>query len=286
MRRLLILFLGVFLTLSLSGQRLIPGIVASQSVTIAAAGFCDEYQTVYDALDVKPGTDTAAAQNTLVSTLVTGGQWAKLELFYLQAQRTAAGGLINMIAPGTYNCTNVNATTFTKYTGYTGASTKYLNTNFRASLDSSLYKRDHASIGVYLLLDQSGTTIPMGVQSYGSYFMAIRPRYNGNFYGALNQSAAASGIAVANSQGLFTVVRSGRSLMTLYKGGTDLGDLTTISTLIPDSRYVTFLMHDNSNWSTNTVAAGFLGGELSDGDVTAINNAIETYMDAIGIGVQ
>jgi hypothetical protein len=65
------------------------------------AGFCDEYQTVYDAFTTPPSSSVAAAQDTMVKTLVDGAVWDDLDVFQGYAQSTNSDGeaLLNWKSP-------------------------------------------------------------------------------------------------------------------------------------------------------------------------------------------
>lgn len=284
MRKLFILF-SLFLTLSLSGQ-VHPGVVASKPVSVA---FCTQYQTIYNAFAVKPAADTAIAQNTMVKTIVDGNggtTWSKLEVFYVFATGRIAQSLQDWTQPGTYDITNISGTVWTKNEGYTGDGVAdYLRTNLKTSLDSVIYKKNSASIGAYLRLDKNETGAAVGIQAIGTDQAVIRPHYSGNFDAAVN-SAARDTKAVANSQGMYIATRTGTNVVNFYKGTTDLGTITRTSTAMQANQNVVFLMHDGSSYSTNQIASGFVGGGLTSTDVIVINNAVETYMDFLGKGVQ
>jgi len=102
--------------------------------------YTSQYQTVYNSFTTKPSASVAAAQNTMVKSLVDNGVWSKLDLFYCFAQEVSSGGeaLKNWITPGTYDCTIVGNPSFYSLEGYygKGITGTYLNTNWNVSTNS------------------------------------------------------------------------------------------------------------------------------------------------------
>lgn len=64
-------------------------------------GFTAEYQAVYDSFTTPPSGSVARAQDAMLKSIINGGVWAKLDLFYLFAQSTNGDGeaLVNWKQP-------------------------------------------------------------------------------------------------------------------------------------------------------------------------------------------
>ncbi len=280
MRKLFIL-LGFIFAFALS-QAQLPGVIASQDI---AGGFCAEYQTIYNALDSKPGTDTANAQNTLVVDLKTAGVWAKGDLIYVTAQKTQAGALLMWLNPsGDDNLTNTTAAPFTQYEGFTGvsATSESMTTNWNPTNEAVNYKLDDATISAYTRIDINATEYIMSAYA-SSRYISLVPRTGGTMTARMN-SPSASSYTTANSLGLSTVTRTASNVVTFYKNGTKLGTDNEASDFIPNANLLLFNLN-GGNFSNNQVSFIFVGAALTDGEVTAMNTAVEKYMDFIGKGV-
>ena len=112
--------------------------------------FVDEYQTVYDAFSVKPSSSNANAQDTFVSTLVSGSVWNKLDILYLFRLHEASASLTNFINPGTYNCSESNATFSVDFGWQGNSSDAYLDTNWNPYSNGVNYVQDSSSFGIYV----------------------------------------------------------------------------------------------------------------------------------------
>jgi len=62
------------------------------TATITSPKFCPEYRAVYTAFTTKPSSSVAVQQNLMVKTLVDGGVWTKMDVFYNYASHTNGDG--------------------------------------------------------------------------------------------------------------------------------------------------------------------------------------------------
>lgn len=281
MRKLLILF-GLLFTFALSQAQQL-GIIASQD--IAAAGYCAEYQAVYDLLDAKPEADTAAAQNDLVEAGIAHGWWAKGDLIYVTAQRTQAGALLNWPNPsGDDNITNTTDCAFTKYQGFTGASvtSEYMVANWNPSSESVNFTLNEATISAYTRIDINAAEVILGC--FSTNYITLIPRNAGSLQGRLNDLGTIDK-ATANSLGLSTVVRINSTTLRAFKNGTPFLDVTVNSTAIPNTG-LNILKSQTGSFSNNQVSFIYIGGLLSNTEVSDMNTDVETYLDFVGAGVE
>ncbi len=238
--------------------------------------YCIEYRAIYNAMTSKP-TIYDAAQNTLVSSAKTHGWWSVADGVFILAQENNGDGesLINWIVPSN-KMTNTNNLAFTADEGITGDGTNTLGTGIvpgsvtNATLNST-------TIAVYcrLIRDEYSQVIFL---NSGSQTRLI-PANSGNLNGMVNTNASAS-FGITNSQGLSCIVRRGATETEFYKNGVSLGTDATTSTSLPDGAYTLL------NSSTNQLAFAYFGGALTDQQVADMNTDVETYMDAIGKGVE
>lgn len=288
MKKLIFIFSFLLVFASINCQ-IRPGVVALQKSTAAPVGYDADYQAVYDLLSAKPGTDTAAAQNTLVVELKAAGVWAKGALSYVTAQRTEAGALLNWLAPsGAYNLVNTTATPFVAYQGFTGASatTERLTTGRNFSTDSTNFGKNNATVSAYTRVNLNATESILGCYDGGNNMITLLPRTGGAMASRLNSTT--EGIrTTANSTGLSTVTRTSTTVLEFYKNGTSLGSpVATTSTVIPNATLLILARGATSQNSNNQVSFIFIGVALTDTEVADMNTAVEKYMDFLGTGVE
>jgi hypothetical protein len=255
-----------------------------------APAYCAEYQAVYNAYPTKPGADTAAAQNTLVNTLVTtNAVWDSLDIFYCLANRTANDAKIEWTDPtGDDNITaSGKGETFTVYEGYTGdgVAGTYLNTNWNPSTEGVNFSLNDASLGIYERLSINEDRYAIG-NIVGSDYNGLRIQSGTVFYVIINGTGG-NQRAVANGQGCFIGVRKNATTLSYYRNAVDLTDRAVNSTAIPNGvLYILAYKAATTGGVTNQISFAFAGGALSAAQITTLNTAIETYMDYLGKGVE
>jgi hypothetical protein len=276
-------------------MRVVEGVVRDcvrDVVRTTIKGYCDEFQTVYDSMTTPPDADVAAAQNTMVQSLVDGGVWDKLDVFYLFAQSTNGDGeaLKNWISPGTYDATAVNAPTFTAFEGFTGdGSTSYIHTNYNPG-DGGTYKytRLSASFGAYVRQMCSAGEYSLWGSGASPNFnqRAIPNRGSASRYMMINTNGT-NILAFDNTDvGVHVLSRDNHDDFDWYAPN-DTYNYLKSSEIVNCGIFI----HAESNsgspqyFSDGQISAAFGGSALSSEDVTVITNAIETAMDAMEKGV-
>jgi hypothetical protein len=286
----ILLLLSLFLTLTVSGQ-VRSGVVASTG--IAAGGesppsYTDQYQTVLDAMTTHPTGDTLAWQNELVDSLVTFGgttkYWNRMPWLYIFAVGTNGDNkaLINWVNPGTFNAQLVNAPGWLKNSGYkSDGSTSYINTAWDPVADSSKYKRNNASIGIYV-------TVSAGLENssvLGNAQNGITPLYSTQWLTAtINGNGPLASGQSARPTGFFMVTRTARTLSTVYSNGVSRGTDASASNTLNSNDWR--ILHDWFNYSSRRVGIAFAGLSFTTKEVAQLNRFFERYMDHIGSGTQ
>jgi hypothetical protein len=295
MKKILSLILFALLILPLNGQiGRYPFYRALQ--TVDSSSWESEYKKVYYAIaeSGRPALDTADLQNDMVKSLVDGGYWTnRIDAFYVLAQKTAAGAYINWANPGTFDITDPETTapTFTQYTGFTGdGSSDYLSSNFNPSADKVNTSQNSVTIGIYCLTAyNTASKSVVGCLDGSGYRFDVNLSTGGKQQSAYINSGANMLLDVTNSKGFAMITRRGASETEGYRNGTSLGSDTDTSTGIPNVDM--YILARNNNGTEDRFVATLLSvvlimNAVSDEDATAINTIIETYMDAIGIGIE
>lgn len=249
--------------------------------------------------------------NTYVSDFRTrvyaeGGTLTSIELGYLNTfansvdlsefDRLWIHGLSNQIAArvSLVNAltvdliTEVNAPTWTANTGYTGnGTTMYLNTNYNASVDSSMFTQNSACLGVYFRNNINDTGDAIGAQDVTNKFRLIT-RLGDLVYYAVNESigAATSSAANLNGDGLFCAFRNNATHSSIYRNGVQVSQTAVNSNGLPNvDCYILALNLNGStpSLSTNQISLSF----LSSGNVVQSDfyTAVQTLGTSIGWAV-
>lgn len=289
MRKLLFI-LSLFIAVGVYAQPSISsvGAIASsggEAVVVDSANWEQEYKDYYyEIADAgRPSLKKADPQNDLFRSLVDSSFWDRIDWWYVLAQNTEAGALLNIVDPGgDFDATNVSSTQFDSYEGFTGDGTAdYLTSNFNpANATSPNYVLNSGTVGAY-----SRTDIQESSDLIGNASISIRlmPWYNGNTYYRVNQSASSSTSSTA-SLGLYIATRRGASDVEAYKNGVSISSATTSSGAIASGEI--WILHSSSFYGTRQVSIAFMMDGVTDTEAASLNTIIETYMDAIGKGVQ
>jgi hypothetical protein len=233
--------------------------------------------------------------NTFVAALKSGLSITNLsdafDVMYILAGETAESSLRNIVKNAHY-ATAVNSPTFAALEGYTGATGKYLDTNYNPSTQGSRYTLNNCSLGVYSRTDANGLYSDIGSRTGTNDYTAILSRYGGVTYMRLH-SATNPVIqdAEANSLGMFIVCRNAASEEGLfgYHNKSALSRLNTGNTNnIPNCNIFIGARNNNGTLEQESIrqlsfACG--GRYFSEAEVGVIVDAFETYMDANSKGV-
>ena len=234
--------------------------------------------------------------NTLIKSIKTGLSISALseafDTLYVLAGETSESSLKNLVKDA-HHCTAVNAPTFTQYEGYVGGATKSLDTNYNPFAQGKNYQLNSASLGVYVRTTTIGAYTILGVSDAGNESY-INPRMNydtvGRFYCRVNQATYTFKAATGDTKGMLIASRVGANAVDGYINGTDLNcsGNTGVSTSLQN--YNIHLLAINSGTQTvqhspDQLSIAFMGKGFSGAEITAITNACEAYMDALGKGV-
>lgn len=256
----------------------------------AKLGFIAEYQTVWDSFTTKPSADVANADNTFVKTLVDAGLWStKLDILdhFAQEVNTDGEALKNWILPGTNDPTLVNAAAFVSLEGFTGANTKYINTNWNPNDDGVNYVQNSASGGIYIRTNVAEEKFDFGADPADADDCFIASRWSdNNFYSRINKNAYTV-VANTDSRGVFITTRVDGTNQDAYKNKVK-STSAQASSGIPDIDFYVLARNNNGaagDFCTKQGSLFFAGAGLTQANVNTITDAFETRMDTLGKGV-
>lgn len=251
----------------------------------------NEYQDILDRGTTLgyslPSSGQQTLQDAFVSQLIADGIWAKLDILYVFA--TDGDGnfaLINWITPASFQCSLVNAPTFTANAGYTGnGTTSYLDTNWIPSTNGVNYTLNSASFGGKINSGSaSTTTVEFGASTAsnvsGAYLFG-RLSGSATYRANMGFSRAA---ATASPVGFWHGDRDLLASTHLYKDGAVFITATDNSVNSPDVSMTVGCMNNGGtkqNFSARQVSMFFAGGSLNSTEATALYNAWNTYQTSL-----
>lgn len=231
---------------------------------------------------VRPTQARRVLIESLISSLMAGGIWEKLDGLYILAAHDTQVARLNWCG-GMQDLTAVNAPVFQIDRGYTGDGTaSYLDTNTSATALERFTAND-ASLGVYVRTSISNSSmIDIGKAGGGTY-LAVSNAANGT-YGRMNYSSSSATTVPngGNRTGLFAWSRDTGNT-SIYRAGSLLG-----SAVIPggvlSAGNMTILKVDSS-YSSRQVSVAFFGSGLSASEHLSLNVAITAYLVGVGAAV-
>ena len=245
------------------------------------AGFCPQYQAVYDSFIVKPADDIAQQQDIMVRALVAAGVWQTRDCLYIESNNTQANSNINWINPGTYNLTPGGAPTWTQWRGYAGSGgNDFLDTGFNPTTAGGNFALNSASFGVYInTAIAAGNKMDIGAFNVG--WSSINTDDGANAVWRINMAAQDSA-PVVDSTGLYFITRTAANVIAAYKNSALLKAGADASVAIPDKNFY-LLCYNGPTWfSDRRQSFAEIGGMLTAPMALAYANAVNTYMTYIG----
>ena len=248
-----------------------------------ALSFCSEFMTVYNAFGTKPTDEYAGYMDTMVSDLVSGGYWDRMDLFYVFANNIEANALINWVNPGTFDADNVSSTSFTAYEGFTGdGSEDYISTNYNPSSDNTNYTLDNATVGIYLPISQAEQSKYVFLATDGTNLLGLIPRQTaGNYVAFINSSLSMGGtFAASEGSGLWILTRTASNVCVLYRDNTLIEQESDASSSLPNAE-LGVLGNIGATYTTHQVSIFFVMNGVTAEEVSAITTIINTYIAAL-----
>lgn len=204
----------------------------------------------------------------------------ELDRVWIWASELQQNAKVSIKNPSSSNLVEVNSITWNQFQGYKGnGTTMYLNLKYnpnssavKATVDSTgvhIYSRTNNTSGNNDFGCTDGTTTT--IQLYGK-------QSDGRIHGNLNNTSLFNDLT-STSDGLLSIVRSGKNLTNLYRNGQSMAVNTTSSVSAPN--YDMYAAARNTagtatGFNNREYSAFFIGS--SNLDITKLYNAIQGYM--------
>ena len=226
-------------------------------------------------MSVPPSNTRRYLIQSLIGRLVDGGIWERLDGFYMFAAHDIQAARLNWVGC-MQDATSVNAPVFIADTGFVGdGATAFVDTNTLAtSLEQ--FRTTDATMGVYTrTVAFTDAGLDLGVS--GSYLNTCAA--NGAVSLRANYDSEAPISAESTGEpGLFAWSRDDAEVH-IFRGGAKVSSTVVPSGAVSDST-ITILKVDAS-YSVRQVSTAFIGGNLSENQHLAMNDALTAYFNAL-----
>lgn len=240
----------------------------------------------FNAAAEAPTDSRKALISALVKQLKSADLWAKLDQLWLATHELQLS-LVNLKAPGTFDCTRIASCTFTANAGFTGNDTDMaLKSNFNPSTANGNFQQDSASFfgwsnstgqesGAGSLLGHDGA----GGASIRSYLV---PRFtDNNMYYRINAGAGTDDSAAStDGSGLWHMTRTAAGAHAVYRNGALFDSGTVASGALVNSTLM-YLQQSSAGFSAAQIIAGGIGSGMTAADALNLYNALRPYLQAV-----
>lgn len=271
------LFLLCVLTASAPAQSVIgSGVFGDAKV---AAGGCSQATTFVSRASLT-GSDATNYTN-LICSLVTAGAYSSCDLIYILAAPTATVSHLNLLSTS-FTATVTGTPVFTAYRGYADATfgANYLDTGFTPSTNAVNITLNSAYVGIWVGSNVTvGTAagaldaVPNGLNQYENSFGADKGEVNDGGDIAFTTAAALD---------WFTLDRSASNARVLARNTVTLTSDAQVSGALPTTHVQLMTQGNSINAGQGNLAAAMFCSHQTSGNQTAIYNALQTYMTAVG----
>lgn len=268
---------------------LAPTVPAAAQVTVnrvavlTSAGCADpDARTLFAAFTTAATSARQGLICTAIGSLKAAGVWTKLDALYLFAAADSQAARVNWKTPGTYNATATSSPTFTADRGYAGDGVaSYVDTNFADTTAAVNWSQDSASLGVWVNVDAGGNNAIIGHTSSSN--TRLNPRDSSNSNALLRIHAAANQLIGSQTSrlGWSLATRRTSTASEMYRATTSIGTSANASAATAAGN-ITILKAGGATFSADRVAAAAIGGALTTAENTALYNALNTYLTALG----
>jgi hypothetical protein len=238
-------------------------------------------RTLIGAMTNEPRRARTLLIDTLITSLVDAGVWAKLDALYVFAAADSQAALLNWINPTGTAASAVNSPTFTANRGYAGdGATSYIDTNLPLTSGPN-YTLNDASAFAWSLTESAETAAIVGTiaSTPAQTRMEIIPNASGSLITRFNDGTNNSA-SLTTSLGLFVICRAAVGNYQRYHNSSFLDTVTQDSTSIPTGNLATRA----NTFPTRQVAVIGSGAALTGTEATALYDALYAYLHDSTVG--
>lgn len=254
-----------------------------------ASGYSPEVHLYIDRFLTLPNKDTLDQLAIFIDGIVADGIYNKIDEMWLYATPSQQASLLGI--KNIKDNTVIGTPAFTPYRGWQGDTLNVhaLNTNFIPSVDGVNHTLNSASFGVYSRTSQAFSRVDIGVSDgvrQSALMSANTTLLNSRV--AVNQGAIGASFATfGDTLGLIALIRTSNTNTRMFKSDHFVNQNNTSTNLVTKPFYV---LANNNNGaiassSGKELCFAFIGGLLTDTDITNLATRLEAYLDFVGAGV-
>ncbi len=237
----------------------------------------------------------ALAYDGLISALIAGGVWDKLNGLWVMWAHDEQAARVNLKQPS-MAATNINAMAFTPFRGFTGdGASSYLDTGFNPDADGAgIYTQNSAHLSSWVVEDPapatgSGAVGQLGGSSSttGAFFLIPRGGGAGVARVRLNWSSAVGNFAdlavpQGSALGLRVISRVADDTADIYSNGVFVSEIERGSDGVAGLNFG--IGRAVSTYSPATHGAASLGAGLTAPEQAVLYHALNAHRHALGAG--
>ncbi|MDB5777596.1 MAG: hypothetical protein JWP38_3729 [Herbaspirillum sp.] len=234
----------------------------------------------------QPSTTRKHAIASTIIALKAAGVWSRLDALYVMAAHTAQAAQLNWKSTS-FNLTPMLSPVFGADVGYKGDGlASWLDTGMNPSTAvGANFVQNSASFGVWLVdaTKNTGQNIA-GLWSASTGVQIVAPNAQGQAQYRINQAGAiVAPTVITDGTGLFAVNRTDANNVQMYLHGTVFNSNSATASIAPINGTFGFgkLGSTGAFYGSVTMAAGFIGGSLTDVQHAALNSAISAYLASV-----
>jgi hypothetical protein len=257
-------------------------VLGGQPGTGGGASYSTEALAIFAAFTTPPTTTRKGLIDTCVVALKTAGIWALLDVLYVFAAADSQAALINWKNPGTFNGTLVNSPSFTTDVGFTGASTKYVDSTFNPSTASSpQFVQDSCSTGVWSNTAAAVANVAAGYKTISAKTFIYPRSSSTTFFGVGDGGSYSVSVSSSDGSGLFVANRPDVTHEQGYRNGSLVASDSPVNSTAVQNSTLTFLAGDNTtNWAGQALA-GTISASLDAAKQASLYSALHAYLQTV-----
>lgn len=255
-------------------------VLALSRQTYAGVTYDDATEALAARFTTPPTSARKSSINTLIVALKAAGIWDKLDALYITAAADEQAATRNWVADQ-YNLSAVNTPTFSADEGVTGnGSSSYYDTGFNPTTASSpKFTLNSASLGVWSLTNlANGAGVSGDMGAFNSSVLR-HATLSGTLQGRPNNATTTS-FANGAYPGMASWSRSASNAWSGYAQGAVGFTGTNATTSLTNAALR--VLNSGGAYSTNTLAAAWIGSSLSDAEQSDMYDALSAYLTDVG----
>lgn len=241
---------------------------------ITGASYTSEAAALFSRMLVPPDGARRALIDSTIEQLKAAGIWDAADFIHFQAAHDAQAGRLDW--KGAYDLTVVGAT-FVTDRGYLGDGVDDSLAVGVAPNALTHFTQNSATIATFETVNNTAATYSLGVE--GAADLRLAGSGSGNRGGRINDATSLLA-AVANSQGLAAISRTGASARALYSNGVSVATTGAASNAVGNTNL--HYLRSQTTYAARRVGFGMVGGALSAAQHAALYTIVNQYMTAIG----